>query len=83
MNKYKELEQKYFAKYETDKYDRYIEALWKDLGDIPIRFNSKNEEVLELDFHIWKKGISKWEIWKWFDEQHSKGVAKGLLKLED
>ena len=59
--------------------DKELEKLWSDFGDIPI--NDDNDEEIEQDFHIWKKGTDRFEIWYWFDEHHTKGLAKGLMKI--
>lgn len=59
--------------------DQRIETLWKQFADIPIN----EKEQIDTDFHIWKKGTDKLEIWHWFDEEHSVGLAKGLMKLRD
>jgi len=58
--------------------DKQIEKLWKKFGDVPI---NENDEI-DINFHIWEKGVDKIEIWHWFDEQHSLGLAKGLMKIE-
>lgn len=52
--------------------DAAVEELWDNLADIPI-----NPETEELDepYYIWPKGTDKEDIWHWFDEYHSKGVA--------
>ena len=52
--------------------DAVVEELWDNLSDIPI-----NPETEELDepYYIWPKETDKEDIWHWFDEQHSKGVA--------
>ena len=49
-----------------------IELLWQQLGDISIDSN----ECIEQDFHIWKKGTDRIEIWYWFDEMYKEGVYK-------
>ena len=49
-----------------------IESLWRQLGDISIDDN----ECIEQDFHIWKKGTERIEIWYWFDEMYKEGVYK-------
>lgn len=49
-----------------------IENLWQQLGDIPIN----DTECIDEDFHIWKKGTDRIEIWYWFDEMYKEGVYK-------
>ena len=51
--------------------DREIEKLWEELTDVPI----DEEECLDIDWRDWPKGTHREEIWHWFDEHHSKGVA--------
>ena len=55
-----------------------IEKLWQELGDIPI---NDNEEI-ELDFHLWKAGTHREDIWHWFDDQYeeSGGVTSLMYK---
>lgn len=52
--------------------DSDVEELWDNLTDIP--FNPETEE-LDEPYYIWPKGTNKEDIWSWFDEHHSKGVA--------
>lgn len=51
--------------------DSEIESLWEELTDIPIDEN----ERLDVDWQGWNKGTHREEIWHWFDERHSKGIA--------
>lgn len=52
--------------------DVVVEELWGNLTDIP--FNPETEE-LDEPYYIWPKGTDKEDIWRWFDEHHSKSVA--------
>ena len=59
--------------------DEKLERLWKQLGDIP---RDPDTECIEEPFISWEDNAVLWEagtpveqIWKWFDERHSKGVA--------
>lgn len=52
--------------------DSEVEELWDNLTDIP--FDLETEE-LDESYYIWPKGTNKEDIWHWFDEHHSKGVA--------
>lgn len=52
-----------------------LKELWNQLGNIPI---NENEEIDE-DFHIWKKGTDKFYIWDWFDEVLPNGLMRGPL----
>ncbi len=58
--------------------DEVLEELWAQLGDISV--DSKTDCLLE-SFMGWSKGISKEEVWHWFDRRHSKGV--GYLLYSD
>lgn len=49
-----------------------IILLWQQLGDISI----DDTECIEDDFHIFKKGTNRLEIWYWFDEVYKEGVYK-------
>lgn len=52
--------------------DTLLEGLWQDLGDIPL---CEKTETIEIPFLHFPVGTDKEEIWHWFDERHSKGVA--------
>lgn len=52
--------------------DEQLENLWEQLADIPI---DPETECIEEPFLGWGVGISREEIWHWFDARHSKGVA--------
>ena len=55
--------------------DLKIEELWDELGDIPFDDDPEDEMVLADDFHIFTKRTPRYNIWHWFDEKHSNGVA--------
>ena len=57
--------------------DRDLEALWADLADVPV---DSDTEKLEEDWFIFPKGTDKEDIWHWFDDRHSKGVAYLLYR---
>lgn len=50
--------------------DTELEKLWEAFGDIPI----DEEECIDTDFAQWEKGTDRFDIWHWFDENHSKGI---------
>ncbi len=52
--------------------DEVLEELWEQFGDIPM---NPETECIEEKFMGWGPGIHREEIWHWFDERHSKGVA--------
>ena len=51
--------------------DEALEKLWLEFGDVPIDEN----ECIDIDWHDWKKGTNRFDIYHWFDEEHSKGVG--------
>lgn len=59
--------------------DEKLERLWEQLGEIP---RDPDTECIEEPLIFWDDNAVLWEagtpveqIWKWFDERHSKGVA--------
>ncbi len=52
--------------------DEALEELWDQFTDIPM---NPETECIEAPFMGWGVGISREEIWHWFDQRHSKGVA--------
>lgn len=63
-----------FSKLPSDRAfrDVVVEELWDNLADVPI---DPETEELDESYYIWPKGTDKEDIWHWFDEHHSKGVA--------
>lgn len=59
--------------------DALLEELWKRFGDVPMDPSTETMEAPFLDFPA---GTSRVDIWRWFDERHSKGIAY-LLYNED
>ena len=57
--------------------DEQLEALWDDFGNVPY---NEETETIEEDFLTFRAGTHRYDIWKWFDERHSKGVAYLLYK---
>lgn len=70
-----------FSKLPSDRAfrDVVVEELWDNLADVPI---DPETEELDEPYYIWPKGTDKEDIWHWFDEHHSKGVAY-LLRFAD
>lgn len=65
--------------------DKEIEELWAEFADIPM---DPVTECIEEDFMHFKAGTYREDIWHWFDERHSKGVAHllygdGVDRTED
>lgn len=52
--------------------DRELEVLWEQFGDLPMNPETECMEAAFLDFPA---GTHREEIWHWFDERYSKGVA--------
>lgn len=52
--------------------DWELENLWNKFADIPM---DPDTECMEEPFLSFKAGTPREEIWRWFDERHSKGVA--------
>ena len=52
--------------------DKALEVLWDEFGDIP-----KDPETEEMEdiFLSFPAGTPRMDIWRWFDERYSKGVA--------
>lgn len=59
-----------------DEQDRMIEEMWEELEDIPFDEDEDSGELyITQDWKEFKTGESREDIWHWFDERHSKGVA--------
>ena len=54
------------------KRDTELERLWAELADVPM--DPETEEMEEPFLHF-PAGTNREEIWRWFDERHSKGVV--------
>jgi len=52
--------------------DAVLENIWAKFGDVPM---NPETECIEEDFVNWPAGTHREEIWHWFDQRHSKGVA--------
>lgn len=59
--------------------DNFLSALWEEFANVPVDEDSDN---IEDSFYIWKIGTGKLDIWHWFDDNHSLGLAVGLMGLE-
>lgn len=59
--------------------DEVLEQLWLDFADIPM---DPATEKMEERFLHFSAGTDREEIWHWFDQLHSKGVAHLLYNLE-
>ena len=52
--------------------DEALEKMWKQLSDTPM---DPKTECIEEQFFGWGPGVSREEIWHWFDRRHSKGIG--------
>lgn len=79
------IQERYIYKYRGVTYslltDEEIEKLWNELIDVPFN-ETETDLVLDEDWFIFKAGTERDEIWHWFDEHHSKGVAYLLYGYE-
>ena len=60
--------------------DRLICDLWEGLGNIPFKEDARGVWRIEKDYGPFDAGDTKDEIWHWFDDHHSQGLAF-LMKL--
>lgn len=56
--------------------DKFLERLWEEFANTPV---CEDTDCIDEDFYVWDKGTDKSEIWHWFDDNHSKGLAIGLM----
>lgn len=52
--------------------DREVEKLWSEFADVPM---DPETECMEENFLHFPAGTEREDIWRWFDDRHSKGVA--------
>lgn len=52
--------------------DTELEKLWSEFGEVPM---DPESECMEAPFMGWSAGVHREELWQWFDQRHSKGVA--------
>lgn len=52
--------------------DEVLERLWAEFADLPM---NPDTECIEEPFLGFSAGTHREDIWHWFDERHSKGVA--------
>ena len=52
--------------------DEVLEYLWEEFGDFP---GVDEEDCLLDDFLGFEAGTHREDVWHWFDEHHSRGVA--------
>lgn len=56
-----------------------VKALWEEFGEVAI--NDKDEIL--TDWHGFKKGTDRFEIWSWFEEEFNVSVAMDLMELPE
>lgn len=59
--------------------DKILEDLWAEFGDVPM---NPETECMEQPFLGFPVGTHREDIWHWFDERHSKGVAYLLYGVD-
>ena len=55
--------------------DKEIEQKWNELEDVLFDEIEDGELIIAEDWFLFNKGCNREDIWHWFDEHHSKGVA--------
>lgn len=60
-----------------DERDEELEALWEQFVDVPV---DPDTEKLEEQYIHFPAGTDREDVWHWFDERHSKGVAYLLYR---
>lgn len=58
----------------------YIEKIWSEMEDVLFIEGDDKELELAEDYHFFEKGTSRLYIWRWFDDNHPKGVAYLIWK---
>ena len=61
--------------------DEQIEQIWDIFSNIPFEYDEDDDIVLDCDWFGFLKGTSRDDKWRWFDENHSKGVYYLLYEL--
>ena len=62
-----------------DEKDDALEQLWERFGNVSVT----DADTIDEDFLVWKKGTDRFDIWHWFDEEHSRGVAVILCRRRE
>lgn len=55
--------------------DKNVEKLWNELEDITFIEGEDKELYLGSKWLHFEEGTHREDVWHWFDEEHSKGVA--------
>ena len=59
--------------------DAALEELWAKFADVPM---NPETEKLESSFLHFPAGTNRMEVWRWFDDRHSKGVSFLLYGIQ-
>lgn len=59
--------------------DAVLEALWKQLDDVPMNLETEELEAAFLHFPV---GTNRLKVWHWFDDRYSKGVSFLLYGIQ-
>lgn len=59
--------------------DKILEDLWANFADVPM---NPETECMDAEFLGFPVGTPREDIWHWFDERHSKGVAYLLYGVD-
>lgn len=55
--------------------DRILEERWANLEDVPFDEPPRGDLIMAEDWWLFPKGTEREDIWHFFDENYSKGVA--------
>lgn len=72
----------YIKDLEQKDIDLFLEIMWRELEDVPVDENESGELILVEDWYHFNAGTDRDEIWHWFDDNHSHGVAYLMFELE-
>ena len=62
--------------------DEQLQSLWEALSDVPFG-DGENDMTLDIDWLHFPAGTEREDIWHFFDEAYSKGVAALMYEMED
>ena len=63
--------------------DEELEVMWADLQDVVFDDSYPNEDMKLIEpWNGFPAGTSREDIWRWFDERHSKGVYHLLYSTD-
>lgn len=55
--------------------DRALEMMWDELADVPFDEDENGRLILSEGWMCFEAGTEREDVWRWFDERHSCGVA--------